>query len=257
VPSCEIWPFDTDCCELPDGTSEELIEQKTAEASAILWAAGGRRHGLCEVTVRPCLRSCFGGWPIASPFYPYKDGEGQWHNLTSCGCLEACSCTALSEVVLQGPVADIVSVEIDGETLDESDYRLDIVNGQYRLLRIDGGVWPSCSDITAECGTIGAFCVTYMQGIALDELAAAASSELVCNLLRACLNLPCLIPANVAAITRRGVAITFESAKSWIMALPAVAAWIESVNPDGLTSSPTVWSPDLPPHRVTVAPTGS
>jgi hypothetical protein len=56
---------------------------------------------------------------------------------------------------------------------------------------------------------------------------------------------------------RRGVAINFDTAKSWLKSLPMVAAFLEAVNPEGLSSPSTVWSPDLPESRITVVVEGS
>src|SRR5688572_26741655 len=104
MPVCEPWPFSDDCCDLPPDTDEALIEKWQAVSSEILWAASGRRYGLCEVTVRPCLRRCGGGSGLPAP---YKDADGAWRNLSACGCVEDCSCTELCEVVLPGPVASV------------------------------------------------------------------------------------------------------------------------------------------------------
>lgn len=255
-PVCEVFEYDPDCCDLPDGTDQALIDKWQAVSTDILFAAGGYRHGLCEVTVRPCLRRCGGGFGF--PWWPYKDADGAWQNFATCGCVEVCSCVELCEVVLPGPVSEIVEVLVDGGVIPEDEYRLDLVNGEYRLLRTNDDCWPSCSDPRAACDAVGSFCVTYMKGIALDNLGIAANSQLTCELVKSCLpNCPCLLPKNVAAVTRRGVAITFDTAKPWLRALPMVAAWLDSVNPNGLISGSSVWSPDLPPVRETIAPATS
>lgn len=250
---CEVYEFDESCCDLPDGTDQALIDRWQEVSTGILWRASGRRIGLCEVTVRPCLRRCFGGgFPS-----PYKGDDGEWRNFATCGCADDCACKALCEIVLDGPVDSIVSVLIGEDELMADNYRLDIVGGEYRLVRLNDGCWPSCSDFSAACGEEGAFCVTYMQGIAVDELAVAANSELTCNLVKSCLNMPCMLPKNVQAVSRRGVDITFDSAKGWLRTLPMVAAFLDAVNPAGLTSASTVWSPDLPSSRLTVTAEGS
>src|SRR5688572_18073040 len=132
-PVCMVWDFDEECCDLPEGTDEALIEKWQAVSSEILWTASGRRYGLCEITVRPCLRRCGGG--VGRPV-PYRDAYGAWRNLAACGCIEDCSCVELIEVVLPGPVASIVEVTVGTEVAESDDYRLDIVGGQYRLLRL-------------------------------------------------------------------------------------------------------------------------
>jgi hypothetical protein len=253
---CTVWELDLDCCDLPDGDHDDLIAAKQAISSQILFDGSGRRWGTCEVTVRPCLRRCGGIFGLPNP---YKGSDGEWRNFATCGCAGACSCDELCEIVLDGPVAEVVQVLIDGDELMPENYRLDLVNGEYRLLRTDGGCWPSCSDIAAGCDEEGAFCVTYMKGIELDALAIAANSELTCELVKSCIDgcKTCRLPKNVQAVVRRGVAINFDTAKSWLKSLPMVAAFLEAVNPEGLSSPSTVWSPDLPESRITVVVEGS
>lgn len=254
---CEVWDIDLDCMDLPDDVEQTVIDRWQSVASNILFTASGRRYGLCEITARPCLRRCGGGYGL---FMPYKDGEGAWRNYASCGCHDTCSCVELCEVVLPGPVASVTQVLIDEEyggdpttrVLEDTNYRLDLVGGEYRLLRTDGACWPSCSDFTAACEDVGAFCVTYMQGIALDDLAIAAVSQLAGELIKACIpGCACMLPKNAASLTRRGVTVTFDTARPWLRVLPLVAAFLDATNPHDLISGSTVWSPDLPATRLT------
>lgn len=253
--ACSVWDIDLECCDLPDDVAQETIDTWQAVATDILWYASGQRYGVCEVTIRPCLRRCGGG---SGPWVPYKDASGEWRNFWACGCRDDCSCVALCEVVLPGPVASVVQVLIDGDELEEQNYRLDTVGGQWRLVRTDGGCWPECSDMSVGCDEEGAFCVTYEQGIAVDALGTQAVTQLTCELVKSCLpNCACLLPKNVASLTRRGVAITFDTAKPWLRSLPMVAAWLDAVNPHGLTSASTVWSPDISHPRITPEPSVS
>lgn len=254
---CEVWELDDSCVDIPNGTPQEVIDRWQAVATELLWAASGRRAGLCEVTVRPCLRHCDGG--VAFAWGPYKGMDGEWRNFATCGCVGDCSCVELCEIVLEGPVDSVVQILIGEDELMQENFRLDLVGGEYRLLRTDGGCWDACSDITAECGTIGAFCVTYMKGIAPSDLAIAAVSELTSELIKACdaSCRTCRLPKNVTQVVRRGVAITFESGMTWLKSLPLVAAFIDTVNPEGLSSQSTVWSPDISAVRTTPTPQGS
>lgn len=252
-PVCAPWEIDDlACCDLPDGTSEELIARWQAVASEVLWVGSGRRWGTCPVTVRPCLRRCGGGSGLP---VPYRDADGAWRNLSACGCHDDCSCVELSEVVLEGPVASVTEVSVDGAILGEDAYRLDKVGSGWRLLRTDGGRWPSCQDMTLDCDQFGSFCVTYEQGIELDVLAIAAVSELTCELVKACIPgcKTCRLPKNVQSLTRRGVTITFDDSVSWLKQLPMVNAFLSATNPEGLTSASSVWSPDVARPRITQA----
>ncbi len=258
---CGVWDLDDDCSEIPDGTPQELIDKWQAVSSRLLWAASGRRYGLCEVTIRPCLRRCFneawwGSYGYTYPFLAFPFGDGSWFNVSACGCLGDCSCTELCEIVLPGPVASIDEVGIDGEAVDPSTYRLDLVGGEYRLLRTDDSCFPTCQDIKADVGDPGSFWVTYEQGIPLDDLAIAANTELTSELIKACDESckTCRLPKNATVVVRRGVTIQMDLAKAWLQALPIVSAFLQAVNPQGLTSSPDVFSPDVPRFRETVVP---
>jgi hypothetical protein len=198
------------------------------------------------------VRRCGGGSGLP---VPYKGADGVWRNHSACGCSDGCSCTALSEVVLDGPVAEVVEVTIDGVAVPEDSYRLDKVGTAWRLLRTDGDVWPDCQDMTADCADTGSWCITYMQGIDPGVLAIAAATELTCELVKACVPTckTCRLPKNVQAVVRRGVTITFEDSVSWLKQLPMVNAFLTAVNPEGLTSASGVWSPDVAQFRITQA----
>lgn len=246
---CGPWEIDKSCMNLPDGTPADVLERWQTVASELLFDGGGRRHGPCEVTVRPCVRRCDGGFTG-----PYRDAAG-WHN-AFCGCREDCSCTTLSEVVLDGPVNSIVQVTVDGTELMPEHYRLDLVGTQYRLVDLDG-VFPICQDFNADCTEVGSFCITYEMGLLVSELGIAAVSELTEQLVRACTGAKCQLPANVTSVVRRGITINFTApALEWMRSLRMVAAWLDSVNPRGLTSASSVWSPDVPRTRQTL-PQGS
>lgn len=247
--ACLPWTYDPDCCDLPDEATQEMIDRWTSVSTDILWAASGRRYGECEVTIRPCLRRCGGG----VSWEPHKGSDGSWYNVNVCGCPDdPCSCTSLCEVVLPGPVSSIVEVSVDGVVGDEGAYRLDLVGTQWRLVHTDGGCWPTCQDLTAGCDEVGSFCVSYLLGIPLSDLAIAANSELACELVKSCIpGCPCRLPKNVQAVTRRGVSITFESSKGWLHTLPMVSAFLLATNPRGLVSASSVWSPDVPSMRIT------
>lgn len=246
---CMSWPLSDECPEIPVEASQALIDQMTEVSQSLLYAGSGYRYGLCSVTIRPCLRRCFGGvgWT------PYKGSDGEWINVLTCGCVESCACSELCEVVLPGPVAEIISVRVGAEVLLESSYRVDTVNGQYRLVRTDGGCWPSCQDLAGDCGDEDTFCVTYFKGIPLNDLAILAHTELTSELVRSCIpDCQCRLPKNVVAVTRQGVTLTFDNSRSWLRVLPIVAAFLDTSNPYSLSSPSSVWSPDVSTPRVTL-----
>lgn len=262
---CEPWAFTQNCCNVPEGTTQETIDKWRRVATSILWAMSGRQYGpACPVTVRPCRRSCLDSYPLAvnwvygSPWIPYLGTDGLWRNASVCGCRTDCGCTELQEVRLDGPVHDIVSVQIGTETLPAAAYRVD--NGS-RLVRVDGGEWPDCQTLDAACGEEGAFCVTYRTGLPLDAAGLAAFDALVCHLIRGCSS-GCGCDAstrqNLTRVQRQGVTlemadpnVLFEQGRTGIR---DVDLWLSLANPYRLTSKSRVLSIDAPRLRTTTWP---
>lgn len=260
---CEPWPIDWSCCDVPDDTEPAALNRWAMAATTILWRLSGMRWGpSCPHTVRPCRRSCLTGAPVtphwgsAGGWVPYMDASGTWRNASICGCVSDCSCTELCEITLDGPVYDIIDV-IDGEeTLTRPDPEQGVI-GDYRvdapnlLVRTDGGCWPDCQDLAAPAGVEGTLTVIYRTGLALDEAALAAVSELACHYLKGCGGgsaCGCKANPNVTRLQRQGVQM--EMADPTIIysegrtGLPTADAWLAAVNPHRLSSPSRVWSPD-------------
>jgi hypothetical protein len=105
---------------------------------------------------------------------------------------------------------------------------------------VDGGVWPTCQDFTADPPT---WEVTYTPGLEVPEMGRIALGSLVCQLARRVCGQACDLPANVTAVTRQGVTIALDPTTEtglWI-----VDQWVAMVN----RPLAKVWSPDLSPVR--------
>lgn len=262
---CEPWDVDL-CCDVDDIDPVQVTRWATA-ASFILWALSGRRYGpSCPITVRPCRRSCMDAYPLmvnwaagAGPWIPYIGVDGQWRNASVCGCKQDCSCTELCEVRLDGPVYDIVEVNVDGVVLpgNGAAYRVDSPN---LLVRLDGECWPDCQDMAEPAGTDGTFTVTYRTGLPLDPAATAAVSELTCHFLRGCSPGTCGCKANrnVTKINRQNYQMEFADPtliySEGRTGLPLADLWLAAVNPYRMTSPSRVYSPDYKRPRVTTWP---
>jgi hypothetical protein len=132
------------------------------------------------------------------------------------------------------------------------------------LVRTDGECWPTCQDMAAPPGDPGTFTVTYRWGLALDEAASAAVSELTCQLILACLPPgtkgcgECRLPGNVTKVIRQGVQVEMADPTTIFAegrtGLPMVDMWLAAVNPHKLTSPSRVLSPDFRRPRVTTWP---
>jgi hypothetical protein len=267
---CEPWPLDPSCCPALEDADEATITRWSKVATQTLWRLSGMRWGpSCPLVVRPCKKSCLDSYPLnvnwfgGSPWIPYIGADGQWRNASVCGCKADCGCGSLEEVRLDGPVHDIVSVQIGTETLDPMSYRVD--NGS-RLVRTDGGEWPDCQNLAGACGDEGAFCVTYRTGLPLDEAAIAAYSAYVCHLVKGCsTSCGCGLSArqNLSRVQRQGVTLEMnqlrDSQGHFIYdegrtGIAEVDVWLAAVNPYRLTSPSRVLSPDYKQQRVTTWP---
>lgn len=145
------WPRpDTSCCDRlepvnPTPEQTTRIERMLHVATEIMWRLSGKQFGSCPVTMRPCRQTCSGGTAYGywsgSTWTPVLDG-GRWYN-EKCGkCAPSgCSCTEVCEVVLPGPISEVLEVKVDGVVLDPSEYRLDNARKLVRQFGIepDGG----------------------------------------------------------------------------------------------------------------------
>lgn len=265
VGPCEPWPFVPDCCQLPEGVEQETIDRQRAVATSILWALSGRRVGpSCAITVRPCRKSCLDSGSVtvqgatAGPWVPYLGRDGVWRNASVCGCASDCGCGELCEVRLEGPVHDVLAVEVDGETLPPEAYRVDAPG---LLVRTDGECWPDCQDLAAPCGEEGTFCVTYRIGLPLDAAAIAAFSAMVCHLVKDCSGgCGCKVASNrnLSRLSRQGVDLEFADPtllySEMRTGIPAVDLWLTAVNPYRQASPSQVFSPDYKRPRTQIWP---
>jgi hypothetical protein len=247
---CDPWPIDPVCCPgwPPD---EEDWDEAHFEAQWLatveLWRAVAGVIGLCRTTEMPCMDQCVAR-PLGSYWMrPYRDDTGAWFN-SKCGCRDTCSCTQLCTVTLQGPVYEIESVTVDGVALETDEWKL-LTNN--RLARC-GGCWPACQNYCTEEGLV----VTYLRGTPPGLDAIRAVSLLACRKLQEC---PpggggdCgQLPSGVTSINREGLSMQLNSTIGSsdddgivITGIARVDRWIASINPYGVTSRPSVWSPDV------------
>lgn len=268
---CEAWPLEPECFDVPDNTPPATVALWAKIATDLLWAMTGRRLGpSCAVTVRPCRKSCadfwsarLSFWPAGwngSPWIPYVGTDGQMRNATLCGCVQDCHCgPELCNVLLPGPVYDIVSVDLDGVTLDPATYQT--VGGNY-LRRLTGNAadppvnecWPSCQDLSLPSGEPDTFTVTYRTGLALPELARMAVTQLTAHFIRGCEGGACGCGVgtrqNLSRLSRQGVDLEFADAQQVFTdgrtGIELVDHFIRAFNPYGVAGQLRVLSPDAP-----------
>lgn len=250
------------CCDLT-GASAALTGSALAIATEVLYHLSGQRFDICEFTVRPCRRECANGWLGGFGGYglgnwwewgglyprPYLFG-GAWYNLTCGSCAGECSCTMLEEAWLPSPVASIVSVKLDGASLPASAYRVD----DYRkLVRVDGGTWPICQDLSKPDTATNTWSVTLTVGESVPQVGRWAVGELACELIKSCTGQACFLPTNATQITRQGITIDFPTFSELLVSGSLGLRWcdifIATYNPNRLRAAPMVWDVDRDSNR--------
>lgn len=275
VSPCD-WPIDYMSCGVDDGVPPVIAgltptQRTTVEEMAVdyLWHWTGRSFGLCPVTVRPCRQDCtvgmstFTGFGQSDRYLPHLGGSGapwtpalvggRWLNISCGSCGDLCSCSSVSSLALPGPVDSVTSVVIDGAALPTDAYRVD--NRRY-LLRLDGGSWPTCQDMSApsEPGSTatGTWQVSYVYGTPVPSGGQLAAGLLASEFAKAlCRDASCQLPKRVQSITRQGVTVAvldaFDDIDTGHTGIWMIDAWIASVTKPPRPSR--VFSPDLPRSR--------
>lgn len=254
---CSPWT-PTFCIDL--GSLDPAVQAATGLglqiATDLLWPLSGRRYGLCEATIRPCRRECWpsgfgwgwwssatgwGGWP-----WPANLGGGIWVNCGCGGCGDSCACSPPQEVLLAYPVAEILEVVIDGVVLAPDAYLL--YNHQI-LVRVDGGAWPTCNDLTKTTG-VGAWHISATYGIAVPPSGQLAVGALAIEIAKDCAGAACALPRNITTITRQGVSQTFnQRTPRLVFGIAMVDAFLATHNPAGVSGRAQIFDIDGPRPR--------
>jgi hypothetical protein len=231
----EDLPEGCPCRSFTSGDSEpdeDTLTELLAAASLIVWGLLGRQPiGLCEVTIHPCLRANHWRWHWFSRQSPEFGGV-----LPSCACSD-------DAVLLDGPVDDVISVVVNGEELDSSEYVL--LDGLW-LERINGS-WPT----GGEPGGATEFSITYDQGIPVDSLVRDATIEVANALwMDRCGVASCLPGKAVTSMSQAGTSYSYETdmerVKAAGEALSTTWRAIGVYNPTQQQVPTFVYSPDEP-----------
>lgn len=263
------WTINTGCDPNWDSYSTPVKESATAYATTVLWAATGRRFGLCTRTVRPCGRECFGengyfngGWYWSEGTWLPYIFNGEWRNCW-CGCagaLGCCGCRVDCQMYLPGPVNSIISVLVDGVTVDPTTYRVDNGIWLVRTVATPGDTnpcWPQFQNYNVSSGQ-GSVIVNYLQGIPVPEPLQRAAGELASEWAKSCLGQPCRLPSRATSISRQGVTISMtdidQLLNKGLTGVTTVDQIIATYNPYGLKARMRVRSPDQTIERTQTWP---
>ena len=240
------WPIDDGCDATFATLPQDVQDRSAALAVQTLRMLTGYQVGGCPVTVRPCKQSCVqGGYSVyAGPWMtPFIDGGGRWLNMVCGNCVGDCSCVALEQISLPLPVGRLDEVRVDGVALPTTAYRLDPPG---YLVRVDGGTWPTCQDLSLPDTQVGTMSVTYLNAAEVDGLGAYAAGVLASEFAKACTGAKCRLPSGVTEISRRGLTMTIPAGMftEGLTGIREVDAFILAYNPYLQKMPSTVWSPD-------------
>lgn len=243
-----VWPVDRTCLPSDVSSPDDVARLNEAidTAVGVLWALTGRRFGCQRVIARPCPHpvDSMGDYDLPVTYMPTLFA-GDWYNV---GCGQSgCSPNGPTNVILPGPVSEVLTVTIDGVELDAASYRLE----GNRLYRVEGE-WPR-QDLAKPAGSDGTWSVEYLRGEAPPSGAAMAVGQLAKEFWNVCTGGKCRLPKRTQQIQRQGISIT-RADPTDILAqkqtgLPEVDMWIKAHNPNGLDSQTVVMSPDYPRGR--------
>lgn len=239
------------------GYDASVQSAATNFATMVMWAATGRRFGLCRTTVRPCRRACEtcpSGWFWSyGQWLPYI-ANGIWRNCW-CGTGAGCgSCNASCQAWLPGPVNGIIEVTLNGDVVDPSTYRLDITDGAFWLVRNrtdddDTNCWPDSQNMDRPVGLDDTWSVTYEKGLPIPAAVTDAAGVLAVEWARGCVGAACRLPGRVANLTRQGINVTMVPVDQLLVrnltGIMEVDQVILAVNPHGLKGRPRLASVEV------------
>lgn len=245
------------CGSCWDSYTPEQRETASALAIGFMWAATGRRYGLCDVVVQPCVRPAvmrdYVTYPVDRDDYGIAYiRNGNWYN--GCGGESSISsCCSGCEIVLDGPTttSGITEVTVGGVVVPPESYV--VMNGNI-LVRTDGECWPTCTNYSSQSPP--GFQIEYKRGEAIPDRVQKATERLACEWAKACAgDSSCALPKRLKSLTRQGIEVSVEEAstddpKRIRTGIPEVDIIVASENPYGRPMRSLVWSPDETHPRV-------
>lgn len=247
------------CADSAQSTDPDVFDDWIVIASDLLFRWSGRAFpGSCEHVVRPCGvgQVCAGwAWPLTYRelgwYLQWGAYGGAWGWYWPDGkVLDGCGCHHVERVRLPDfPVTSITEVTINGEVVNPDTYAL----REFKFLdRLDDAMWPTCQDMRRPLGEDGTWGVTYVWGEPIPASGQLAAAVLACELYKSAMGGDCQLPKGVTALVRQGVTMSQKLFAAfgmvqgqWATGLTEVDAFLQAVNPYGLTMPNYVWSPDI------------
>lgn len=241
---------DEDCCEGFAALPADVQARAIRLATYVMWAATGRRYGICDVIIRPCGndRRCgtCGSWEFRGGWMAPYILDGLWRN---CGCPCPCDCTPHCQITLPAPVEEVTEVLIDGVVLAAGSWRVD--NNQY-LVRTDGECWPSCQDMNVDPPAADTLQVKYGRGEPIPAAILDAAAVLACEFGKLCSGAACRLPGRLQTLTRQGVTVSMADIdmilRRGLTGIAEVDLIIVQDNPYRLKQRPFFYSHEVSPR---------
>lgn len=281
IPPCQPWATlgDVEVYACGSGCAElntTVLEGALEDASYLLYAWSAFSYGVCELVVRPC--ASYGpavGTPQWTPpvgAYAWGMWPGTWGMLPGFGgphlydgSWGMCGCGSTTPLARRGicdggpsqiglgayPVASVVSVEIDGQIIPDSEYRVD--DGRWLVREPPVGStakahWPRCQRLDLPLGEDNTWAVRFEAGVPVPPTAMRACVDLACLIAQQRCDGTCAPPYNATSVTQEGVTVQMVRPSEQVRDnFPlSVRSFLDACNPAGLRHRPRVFSPDLP-----------
>ncbi len=246
MPACGWEIMGCDDCSAFTELTDEMQAMVEEWAVNRLWEWTNKRFGPCEISYRPCRKTC-DGYLMYGPALV----NGRFINFACGRCGDTCSCSSVSQVVLPGPIAEPTEILIDGDPLDLSAVRVDNWN---TIVRVDGGTFPTCQDMGAMPDEVGTWEVTYLQGEPVPPGGGFVAGILACEYAKyLCNDDSCKLPQRLTIATRQGLTIgqidDFQNLENGFTGIWIIDDWIAAAIKPPARS--TVFTPDVPRPRQT------
>lgn len=237
-----------------DASGQVLLQSSIDSATELLYALSGRQFpGQISAIVRPTSRPFTFNDVMYNRFIAAGGGFGwqatwRWGVCTGgYGCSGCCGPTRIG--LGRSPVISVEAVQIDGDEVDPSEYRVDDNKWLVRQTCCDG--WPTCQDLSCPLGDPCTFGVQFTFGQDPPQSGIDAALILAAEFYRSATpGLSCQLPQRVTSISRQGVSFAILDPQTFLDAgrtgIYQVDMFIKAYNPNGQIRRPMVYSPDVP-----------
>lgn len=198
----------------------------------------------------------FASWllyKLTAEKYPGISSSTEWYGLDKYTCTGA-TCDLVSDFfelppstarrgvtslrLRHTPVVEIESLEVGGQIVDPSFYR---VGNKADLIRVDGGCWDTTAGVT----------VTYKHGLNPPFAGRVAATYFADELVASYLDEDnCSLPDRVTSVSRQNISYDILDPQQFIVdgrtGVYQVDLFIRAANPTGASKKPKVFSADAP-----------